>query len=167
MNDPQVLARMRSDWNRRAGEDANYYVAFGRRNQDEEEFFSTGEEMAKALVFELKRFPGREAALEIGCGPGRLMRPLSRHFGQVHGVDVSDEMIRLGRERLSDIPHAHFHSTDGATLPQFADESFEFIYSYAVFQHIPTREPVLSYMREIRRLLKPGGVFHGQFNGLA
>ena len=45
--------------------------------------------------------------------------------------------------------------------------SFEFIYSYAVFQHIPSREVVLEYMREIRRVLKPGGVFHGQFNGLA
>ena len=33
---------MRADWNERAGEDANYYVAFGRREQDDEEFFSTG-----------------------------------------------------------------------------------------------------------------------------
>ena len=26
------------------------------------------------------------------------MRPMSRHFGEIHGVDVSDEMIRLARE---------------------------------------------------------------------
>src|SRR5215472_8679840 len=32
-----VLARMRTDWNRRAAEDAYYYVAFGRREQDDEE----------------------------------------------------------------------------------------------------------------------------------
>ena len=38
-------------------------------------------------------------ALEIGCGPGRLMKPLSRNFGEIHGVDVSDEMVRLARER--------------------------------------------------------------------
>lgn len=82
-------------------------------------------------------------------------------------MDVADEMIRLARQRLGDIPHAHFHTTDGASLPQFADESFDFIYSYAVFQHIPSRDVVLEYMREIRRLLKPGGVFHGQFNGVA
>ena len=38
MEDPKVLERMRADWNSRAGEDANYYVAFGRREQDDEEF---------------------------------------------------------------------------------------------------------------------------------
>jgi ubiquinone/menaquinone biosynthesis C-methylase UbiE len=94
------------------------------------------------------------------------MKPLSRHFGEIHGVDVSDEMIRWRAERLADIPHAHFHATNGASLAQFADDSFEFVYSYAVFQHIPSRDVVLEYMREIRRVLKPGGIFRGQFNGL-
>ena len=41
MDDPKVLDRMRADWNQRAGEDAYYYVAFGRRQQDDEEFFGT------------------------------------------------------------------------------------------------------------------------------
>jgi SAM-dependent methyltransferase len=167
-----VSERMRADWNERARLDAHFFVAFGGRDQTEEEFLATAADVLRSVEGELKRLPvkaNRRAwrALEIGCGPGRLMKPLSRHFGEIHGVDVSDEMIRLARERLSDIPHAHFHVTDGATLPQFADESFEFIFSYAVFQHIPSRELVLSYMREIRRLLKPGGVFHGQFSGVA
>src|SRR5947209_5050124 len=81
MEDPQVLDRMRSDWNERASEDAYYYVAFGRREQDDEEFFSTAGDLVKGLTSEFKRLPGRGAALEIGCGPGRLMRPLSRQFG--------------------------------------------------------------------------------------
>ncbi len=167
-----VTERMRADWNERARLDAHFFVAFGGRDQTEEEFLATAADVLRSIESQIKRLPAKAnrrawRALEIGCGPGRLMKPLSRHFGEIHGVDVSDEMIRLGRERLSDIPHAHFHLTDGGTLPQFADESFEFIYSYAVFQHIPTRELVLSYMREIRRLLKPGGLFHGQFNGLS
>ena len=162
---------MRADWNERAREDAHYYVAFGGRGQDEEEFDATAADVLPSLEFELKRLPkgaNRRAwrALEIGCGPGRLMKPLSRHFGEIHGVDVSDEMIRLARERLADISHAHVHATNGASLAQFADDSFEFVYSYAVFQHIPSREVVLEYMREVRRVLKPGGIFCGQFNGL-
>jgi hypothetical protein len=59
-----------------------------------------------------------------------------------------------------------FMSPAGAGLPQFADEAFDFAYTYAVFQHIPDRNVVLEYMREIGRVLKPGGVFRGQFNGL-
>ena len=171
-SEKSVNERMRADWNQRAREDAHFYVAFGGRFQNEEAFDATTADVLPSLETELKRFPkdaNRRAwrALEIGCGPGRLIKPLSRHFGEIHGVDVSDEMIRLARERLAHIPHAHVHATNGASLAQFADESFEFVYSYAVFQHIPSRDVVLEYMREIRRVLKPGGMFRGQFNGLA
>ncbi len=162
---------MREDWNERAREDVHYYVAFGARGQDEEAFLATAEREVGAVRWELKRLPrnsNRRAwrALEIGCGPGRLMRPLSADFGEIHGVDVSDEMVRIARERLRDTPHAHVHATNGASLGMFADDSFDVVYSYAVFQHIPSRDVVLSYMREIRRVLKPGGVFRGQFNSL-
>jgi SAM-dependent methyltransferase len=166
MENPEVLARMRADWNQRAGEDANYYVAFGRREQDQEEFFATGADVVKGLAAELKRFPGRDAALEIGCGPGRLLRPMSRHFAEIHGVDVSDEMIRLAAERLSDTPNAHAHHNSGSDLMLFAGDRFDFVYSYAVFQHIPSREVVFQYLREARRVLKPGGVLRCQINGL-
>jgi SAM-dependent methyltransferase len=172
-----VSDRMRSDWNQRAREDPHYYVAFGGRDQDEESFLATAADVLRFLESELRRLPiqsrdrqgavvnyGR--ALEIGCGPGRLMKPLSRHFSEIHGVDVSDEMIRLAGERLRDIPHAHVRANNGATLGQFADQWFDFVYSYAVFQHIPSREVVLEYMNEIRRVLTPGGIFRGQFNGL-
>ena len=162
---------MRDDWNRRAREDAHYYAGFGGRGQSEAEFLSSASCVIEKLEPELARLPAnanRRAwrALEIGCGPGRLMLPLSRNVGEIHGVDVSGEMVALARERLAHIPHAHVHLTDGAGLPQFADESFDFIYSYAVFQHIPDREIVLDYLRYIRRVLKPEGIFRGQFNDL-
>jgi ubiquinone/menaquinone biosynthesis C-methylase UbiE len=168
---PSVSERMRADWNQRALENAHYYVAFGSRDQDEAEFLATAADVLRSIEAQLKRLPpkaNRRAwrALEIGCGPGRLVQPLSRHFGEIHGIDVSDEMIGLARQRLAGIPHAHFHATNGASLDKFANESFEFIYSYAVFQHIPSRDVVLEYMREISRVLKPEGIFHGQFNGL-
>jgi len=171
MSDPNVSERMRAEWNQRAREDAHFYVAFGGRDQDEAAFAETVANVLPRIEDELKRFPKEPGAptrraLEIGCGPGRLMKPLSRHFAEIHGVDVSDEMIRLARERLRDIPNAHPHATDGASLAQFADSSFDFVYSYAVFQHIPSRDVVSQYMRETCRVLKPGGIFRGQFNGL-
>ena len=166
MEDPKVLERMRADWNQRAGEDAYYYVAFGRREQDDEEFFATAAEIVKGLEWDLKRVRGRDAALEIGCGPGRLMRPLSRHFTEIHGVDVSDQMIRLAQDRLRNTPNAHPHHSSGSDLSMFPDEKFDFVYSYAVFQHIPSRDVVFNYLREARRVLKTGGVLRCQMNGL-
>jgi SAM-dependent methyltransferase len=165
-----VTDRMRADWNQRALEDAKYYVAFGRREQSDDEFYETGREVLNSLEWEMKRLPPANwrsrRALEIGCGPGRLIKAMSARVGEIHGVDVSDEMIRIGREKLRGIPHAHLHATGGSSLDMFADESFDIVYSYAVFQHIPSKEVVLEYLRETRRVLKRGGVFRAQFNGL-
>lgn len=170
MADSEVSGRMREDWNARAREDAGYYVAFGRREQSDADFYATATEVINGLESELRRVPAAQRsiwkALEIGCGPGRLMRPMSRHFAEIHGVDVSDEMIALARQRLSDIPTAHPHVNDGASLTEFPDGWFDFVYSYAVFQHIPSREVVSAYMKEIHRTLKIEGFARLQFNGL-
>src|SRR5947209_8444558 len=166
MQDSKVLEQMRADWNERAGEDAYYYVAFGRKQQDDEEFFGTAKEIVKGFEWDLKRVRERDAALEIGCGPGRLMRPLAQHFAEIHGVDVSDEMIRLAKERLRNTPNAYPAVTSGSDLSQFPGEKFDFVYSFAVFQHIPGREVVFSYLREARRVLKTSGILRCQMNGL-
>jgi SAM-dependent methyltransferase len=166
MDDPNVLEQMRADWNQRAGEDANYYVAFGRREQEEDEFFATAEPIVNGLKLDLKRLRGLSAALEIGCGPGRLMRPMSQFFQEIHGVDVSDAMIQLARQRLRTTPNAFPQHSSGSDLKLFPDENFDFVYSYAVFQHIPSGEVVFQYLREARRVLKTGGVLRCQINGL-
>ena len=115
MTDSDLPQQMREEWNQRALEDAHYYVAFARRGQDEDEFFATAAEVVRGLEDELKRLPpgDRRArrALEIGCGPGRLMKPMSWNFGEIHGVDVSDEMIRLAAEKLVNVPNAFPRST--------------------------------------------------------
>ncbi|MEX2302904.1 MAG: class I SAM-dependent methyltransferase [Bryobacterales bacterium] len=166
-----VNERMREDWDRRAREDASYYVAFGRRRQTREEFLSSAGDVLRSLREEYRRFPPRTnfrelAALEIGCGPGRLMAALSEDFGRLFGVDVSGEMVALARENLKGIPHAGARQGNGADLAGFADSSIDFCYSYAVFQHIPDNGVVRNYLREACRVLKPGGVFKGQLNGL-
>jgi ubiquinone/menaquinone biosynthesis C-methylase UbiE len=167
---PDVATRMREDWNARAREDAGYYVAFGHRESDDAAFFATATEVINRLEWELRRVPlterGDWRALEIGCGPGRLMRPMSRHFVEIHGVDVSDEMIARAHEKLGDIPHAHPHVSDGSSLGGFDAESFNFVYSYAVFQHIPSRDVVFAYLRDARRVMKTGGLAVLQFSSL-
>jgi 2-polyprenyl-3-methyl-5-hydroxy-6-metoxy-1,4-benzoquinol methylase len=169
--DQAVRERMRADWNQRAREDAHYYVAFGRRDQGDGEFLSTAADVVHDLEGELKRLPpeipvSRRRALEIGCGPGRLLRPMSRWFGEIHGVDVSDEMIAQAHAKLRHIPWAHAHHSSGSDLAQFPADHFDFVYSYAVFQHIPSADVVFSYLRETIRVLKPGGFARLQINGL-
>ena len=170
MSDPNIAQQMRADWNKRAVEDAYYYVAFGRRGQDDREFFDSAADVIHALESELKRLPPGDRrsrrALEIGCGPGRLMRPMSWNFGEIHGVDVSDEMIRLAAKKLKGTPNAFPRATDGTDLSCYADEFFDFVYSFAVFQHIPSAEIVFSYVVEAWRVLKPHVILRCQINSL-
>ncbi len=166
LQDPDVIEKMRAEWNERATEDAHYYVAFGRREQDDEEFFATGADVVRALETELRRIPHARRALEIGCGPGRLMRPMARHFAEIHGIDISDEMIRRAERNLAGTPNAFPQHATASDLAAFPDASFDFVYSYAVFQHIPSGEVVFGYLREVARVLTPGGIAHLQLNGL-
>lgn len=166
VSDPDIIEKMRSEWNERAAEDAHYYVAFGRREQDDEEFFATGADVVRALETELKRIPKARRALEIGCGPGRLMRPMARHFEEIHGIDISDEMIRRAESNLASTPNAYPRHAESSDLSGFTDGYFDFVYSYAVFQHIPSGEVVFGYLREAARVLSIGGVAHLQLNGL-
>jgi len=76
-------------------------------------------------------------------------------------------MVRLAQRNLAGVAHAHVHAVDGTNLARFAGESFDFVYSYAVFQHIPSREVVLNYLKETRRVLKTGGIARLQFDGRA
>src|SRR4029079_8817321 len=96
----------------------------------------------------------------------RLMRPLSRFFTEIHGVDVSEEMIRLARDRLKNVTNAPPHHRTRTDLAMFRDATFDFVYSYAVFQHIPSRDVVFQYLREAWRVLKPGGLQRCQITGL-
>ena len=168
--DHDVARRMREDWNRRATEDAHYYVAFGRRQQTGGEFFDTAREQVLGLQSEMRRLPPgnlrARRALEIGCGPGRLLKPMSEFFGEIHGVDISDEMIRRAAENLAEVPHAHVRHAPDSNLAAYADDSFDFVYSYAVFQHIPSGAVVFGYLDEAHRVLKPGGILRCQINGL-
>ena len=76
------------------------------------------------------------------------------------------DRIELARERLRSTPNAFPHHSSGSDLKLFPDEKFDFVYSYAVFQHIPSGDVVFQYLREARRVLKTGGILRCQVNGL-
>jgi ubiquinone/menaquinone biosynthesis C-methylase UbiE len=73
-------------------------------------------------------------------------------------VDISGEMIRLGREALADLPNIQLHQTAG-DLSMFEDASFDFVYSVLVFRHISRADAVQRYIEEAARVLVSGGIF--------
>jgi predicted dehydrogenase/ubiquinone/menaquinone biosynthesis C-methylase UbiE len=103
--------------------------------------------------------------LEIGCGVGRFVKPLACHFKQVVGVDISTEMINVAKENCVCLPNVSFALTDGTSLKEFDDNSFDYCVSAGVFQHITHIEVIVSYIKEAIRILRPGGLFLFQFEG--
>jgi ubiquinone/menaquinone biosynthesis C-methylase UbiE len=103
--------------------------------------------------------------LEIGCGAGRVTRALAEIFGEVHGVDISGEMIGQAQAGLADLAHAHVHQNNGKDLSVLPPVPFDFAFSSIVFQHIPSREVIESYVLEVGRVLRPGALFKFQVQG--
>jgi SAM-dependent methyltransferase len=94
-------------------------------------------------------------ALEVGCGYGQWMHPVSKLVHSIIGVDIHQTLMDKAKEKLADCPNARTVLSDGLTLP-FPDATFSLVYCISVFQHMP-RSIVLGYFREIARVLKPGG----------
>jgi SAM-dependent methyltransferase len=162
--DRETLARIKRDWDRRAKRDARYYIA-KRDSASEIAFRSSALRDLNALLSDVTGIGHHSVALEIGCGIGRLLKPLVDRVKEAHGVDASGEMIALARDYLRGVDRVHVYENGGTSLDQFGDETFDFVFSYITFQHIPERRIIESYVRESRRVLKPKGLFKFQVDG--
>ncbi len=90
--------------------------------------------------------------LDVGMGPGRLLRALADRCWRVHGVDSSERMVQLARTR---IPEAGARLVRGSieSLP-FPDSSFDAVVATGVLEYVAYSEAAIS---ELARVLRPGG----------
>jgi SAM-dependent methyltransferase len=166
-----LLDEMRRDWDSRASLNALHFTNTERSDWDEEAYAATGEQnVLEHVTNDLGNIcqganPTAMRVLEIGCGAGRMTKPLAQRFGEVHAVDISAEMIRTARERLAGVPNAFFHQNNGMDLRELPSEYFDFALSFIVFQHIPSKNVIESYIHEVHRVLKPGRLFKFQAQG--
>src|SRR5258708_11738625 len=176
------LLRMRRDWERRAHENARHYVVTGQDRWNDEEFYRSGiVTLEEEVLSDLPNIcqgkdPKQMRALEIGCSAGRVTRAFAGFFGEVYAVDISREMVRQARAAVAGFPNAHIFHNNGKDLSavrlkwwhQFGlgePLQMDFAFSFMVFQHIPSRTIIESYVREVHRLLRPGGLFKFQVQG--
>jgi SAM-dependent methyltransferase len=158
---------MKHDWDSRARENAKWYINCCAWNQSDEEFDSSGQGEVEKLIltdpllvkgppFKSRRF------LEIGCGIGRMTKPIARTFGEVYAVDVSAEMIRQARIRLKGFKNVFLHASNGLDFPMLPCNYFDIIFAAYVFQHVPSQDVIFSNILDACRVLKPGGLLKFQ-----
>ena len=159
-------------WEKFGQEDPYTYILTGLKNQDQREFWQSGrwtiEQELLPLIETRQVTPG--VAMELGCGVGRLLFPLSSHFREVIGADIAESMIQraerfaedngLGNVRLCVIagPEDLLHRAGNYV------GKIDLFYSLLVFQHIPDLAMIEGYLHVIGILLADGGIAYLQFD---
>jgi SAM-dependent methyltransferase len=159
-------------WEHFAETDPYTYILTNIRNADPQQFWQSGQRtVQRELLPLLAKYgvsPG--VAMELGCGVGRLLFPLSPHFREVVGVDIAESMIQRARRFADDngVGNASFCTIAGPEdlLHRAGNYSgkIDFLYSLLVFQHIPDSAMIEGYLHVIGVLLAEGGIAYLQFD---
>src|SRR5690349_2212429 len=110
---------MRAFWDRRAREDAFFFIDDRRayRDPDTAAFWDEGERDLHRLLDQLHaRIAPGDVVLDIGCGVGRLTRVIAAEAAEVHAIDVSAEMIERARALHPGLGNVTWIVGDGSTL---------------------------------------------------
>jgi ubiquinone/menaquinone biosynthesis C-methylase UbiE len=131
-----------------------------RHGGDIDEFLRSGEETVNGILSQTDRLGigrGRNAAIDFGCGIGRLAVGLANHFEEVTAVDASSTMLASARELHSDRSNLDFRLSRDKDLGWIPDGSFDLVLSLLVLQHLESTQAIETFLREFVRILKPGG----------
>jgi ubiquinone/menaquinone biosynthesis C-methylase UbiE len=97
-----------------------------------------------------------QKVVEIACGHGRHSAQFVARAGHITLSDIHQQNLDAARARLKGHANVSFHLGDGRTLRPLASESTSSVFSYDAMVHFAP-EVVVSYLKEIQRVLKPGG----------
>lgn len=109
------------------------------------------------LLFVRDIIPEGLRLLDIGCGNGRFLGTFEGKTLDYTGIDFSEGLIGVARERYRERANTSFIVGDALALP-FPNDSFDNVVSFAVLHHIPSRAYRVQFLRESARVTKPGGL---------
>ena len=169
--DSATLHSASERWEKFAQLDPYTYILTEQQGAGAAEFWKSGEQVVSTeLLPLLSEYALRPlVALEIGCGLGRLAIPLTKHFQQVAGVDVSPTMVQqatvLTRERgISNAFYTAIARPEDLLDLHGYVRKCDLVYSILVFQHIADFQTIAAYLRAIGALLSEHGIAYLQFD---
>ena len=110
----------------------------------------------REIILSKLNFKPGEKVIDIGSGPGLLAEDIAKEIGEsglICGVDISDAMISLSKNRCSQYPQIELRKGDATSLP-YNDNEFDAAVSTQVYEYI---EDIQTCLNELYRVLKNGG----------
>ena len=112
--------------------------------------------LSAEIRYVMERIHEGDAVLELGCGYGRVLKPLLGKAGTVVGIDISADSLALAREYVGDHVNCHLFKMNAVTLG-FADGQFDVV--LCLENGLSTfRVNKRRLVREAMRVTRPGGV---------
>ena len=167
----ELIEKMRRDWDQRARANHRHYIVNSRTDWSDDDFAESGESTVSHYVLTdmgnvcQGKTPTDMRVLDFGCGAGRVTRALAKVFGEVHGVDISGEMVSIARNSLSGFSNVHIHHSNGNDLEVLGDLFFDFAFAFSVFHHIPSKRAIADCIAEVGKHLRPGRLFKFEVQG--
>jgi 2-polyprenyl-3-methyl-5-hydroxy-6-metoxy-1,4-benzoquinol methylase len=125
------------------------------------EFFDSGETQIDEVLQTARRHVNggmaTDAALDFGCGVGRLVLPLAKRFVKATGVDISNDYCDEAKRNCDRRGVSNVSFAENLPALLVTGQRFDFIHSSLVFNHIPWVRGQ-KIITEMFQLLQPGGV---------
>jgi ubiquinone/menaquinone biosynthesis C-methylase UbiE len=121
---------------------------------DPDIFEASGQQQADELLG--PRIRSTDVVMDLGCGIGRVARYVAGYCASLWAVDASEKMLGLARNRLDELQNVRLARSEGTRIPSVESESVDFVYSILTLQHLE-REDAFLLLREVHRVLRPGG----------
>jgi len=134
------------------------WQAYGRADYGASHDLNMGAQEWAVLRSQLRQYglDGYGAAVELGCGNGRLTNSVAREFRTVMALDISAERLARAQRNVG-LENIDWRLVDGPPIPA-AVGCADLVISTHVIQHIADLAVVEAYFAESFRVLRPGGV---------
>jgi len=122
---------------------------FGKLSKFEAHYFS--KEISRAN----RAFPKNAKVLEIGFGNGSFLRYAAERNWDVSGTELNNDLVQIANQK-------GFNTFNTSDLTMFKNDAFDLVIAFDVLEHI-SQEHLLSFILEIKRVLKNDGVLIARF----
>ena len=158
------LLKLQKDWDTLGKQDPLYAISTVKGKEggkwDIQDFFQRGVDEIESIMNQkdlLNLKISYTRALDFGCGVGRVTQSLAKYFDHIDGVDISPSMIELANTYNKFGDKITYHINNENSLKIFNDNTYDFIYSTEVLQHMhPMYQE--NFLKEFLRVLSPKGL---------